>query len=165
MGWVRIRGKSGSTFSGNLQEQLNALLKLISRVNIKLLKEGQITFTGLSYGQFDYYHPAERSDVRKIMLFGDAYMDAYDLTEKPKRLEAFVTLDQKVKKRLMDESGFLSLIHTYKKSPRFFWMLAPNIGQASFSKVEASCEKTLIIMNNKLRFDAWKKELKVFIDR
>jgi len=148
-------------------DMADILFKLLRRINIGLIKHGIITFTGVSYGDFHYYSPREREDLRKAMLFGDAFINAYTIAEKDNKIPGLITVHHSVAKRIdQDLQGYFStLIKKYRRKKRFFWMLQPNMSLERFTEVENLCNSTLYGSADDSRYSKWVGALKNHISQ
>lgn len=62
---------------GNQQEQLDNLLRVVKAINNKMLDYDVMLTTNIAYGDFSYQDRIELQSVRKNMIYGNAYLNAY----------------------------------------------------------------------------------------
>ena len=70
------------TTGNNKASQLDNLLQLLKKINIRMLHKGYMLTTAIAYGDFSYHERIEFSRIRKDPLYGNAYVEAYLDNEK-----------------------------------------------------------------------------------
>ena len=63
--------------NGNNEEKLSALLKVIKRINQKMINRNYMLTTSIAFGHFNYQGKIEFQGIEKNPIYGGAYIQAF----------------------------------------------------------------------------------------
>ncbi|WP_172916455.1 hypothetical protein [Capnocytophaga canimorsus] len=95
---------------GNQQEQLEDLLRVVKAINKKMLDYDVMLTTNIAYGDFSYQNRIELQGIRKNMIYGNAYLNAYsDSLANPKMepSQCRVLIDDNISREILNTNEFL----------------------------------------------------------
>lgn len=67
---------------GTNQEKLSKILAAVKSINLKMLNDGYLLTTSISFGTFDYHGKLEFQGIEKNPIYGSAYVKAFLDNEK-----------------------------------------------------------------------------------
>jgi len=124
---------------GDAMQKLQAMLKVIEKLNRKMIREDYMLTTSITYGPFKYQNRLEtHAPIRKEAVYGDAYVAAYLDNEagSPKMQPGECGLLEKglpepIRQRLQQNERQKPSCILKKKASRgkyyyFYWMLPEN---------------------------------------